>query len=532
MLKVLIRKQITEIFRSYFYDAKKGKARSKKSTILYMLLFAFLMIIVIGGMFYILSLNLCEPIVSLNADWLYFDIMSLMAIALGTFGSVFSTYSSLYLAKDNDLLLSLPIKVEKIIISRLLTVYVMGLMYSVVVIIPAVIVYWLNVKKITLAIIVGNILTVVIISLIVLLLSCLLGYVVAKLSLKLRNKGIATALASLAFLGLYYYFYFRAGEMISYFLQNILYIGDKIKSSAYPLYLFGLAAIGDWKALLIVIAIISILCYLMWKVLSKEFILIATSSASEKKRKFKGISEKKKSIFATLLSKEFMIFTGSANYMLNCGLSTLFIPIAAVGLLIKKNDLLAMINFIFDGDSTLAIVIACGITILLISMNDMAVCSTSLEGKSFWLTRSLPVRTIDILKAKLAIQLILTLPVIWLFTACVLIVIPHEFIFGLLVIIFNTFITVLYALFCLFLGIKMANLHWTSEIVVIKQSWSVMIAIFSCWISALIYIITCLNINALSMSTYLIVWILLAIICCIALYIWIKKKGVNTFEEL
>lgn len=29
MLKLLLKKQIGEIFRSYFYDAKKNKARSK-----------------------------------------------------------------------------------------------------------------------------------------------------------------------------------------------------------------------------------------------------------------------------------------------------------------------------------------------------------------------------------------------------------------------------------------------------------------------------------------------------------------------
>ena len=35
---------------------------------------------------------------------LYFLIMGMIAIALGTFGSVFNTYSGLYLSKDNDLL--------------------------------------------------------------------------------------------------------------------------------------------------------------------------------------------------------------------------------------------------------------------------------------------------------------------------------------------------------------------------------------------------------------------------------------------
>ena len=35
-------------------------------------------------------------------------LMGLLAVFLGAFGSVFNTYSGLYLAKDNDLLLSMP----------------------------------------------------------------------------------------------------------------------------------------------------------------------------------------------------------------------------------------------------------------------------------------------------------------------------------------------------------------------------------------------------------------------------------------
>ena len=66
---------------------------------------------------------------SVGMDWLYFTLMGLMAIFLGAFGSVFNTYSSLYIAKDNDFLLSMPIPVKIIMGSRLMSVYLIGLMY-------------------------------------------------------------------------------------------------------------------------------------------------------------------------------------------------------------------------------------------------------------------------------------------------------------------------------------------------------------------------------------------------------------------
>ena len=49
MLKTLVKKQLMEIFRSYFYNAKTNKKRSTAGIIAYILLFAALMI-GLGGM--------------------------------------------------------------------------------------------------------------------------------------------------------------------------------------------------------------------------------------------------------------------------------------------------------------------------------------------------------------------------------------------------------------------------------------------------------------------------------------------------
>ena len=104
MLKILLKKQMAEVFRSYFYDAKKNKARSKAAVAAYIVLFVVIMLGVLGGMFTLLALSMSAPMAAAGMDWLYFALMGLLAILLGSFGSVFNTYSGLYLAKDNDLL--------------------------------------------------------------------------------------------------------------------------------------------------------------------------------------------------------------------------------------------------------------------------------------------------------------------------------------------------------------------------------------------------------------------------------------------
>ena len=209
MLKLLLKKQLMEIFRAYYYDAKKNKARSKAATIAYIAMFAVLMVVVLGGIFTLLSVKRCAPMAQAGMGWLYFALMGLLAVFLGVFGSVFNTYASLYLAKDNDLLLSMPIPVSVLLASRLLGVYLMGLLYSGIVILPAVIVYW-AVAGATLANVLGGVLLTALISVFVMTLSCALGWVVAKISLKLKHKSFVTVVISLAFFGAYYFFYFRA----------------------------------------------------------------------------------------------------------------------------------------------------------------------------------------------------------------------------------------------------------------------------------------------------------------------------------
>ena len=193
MLKILLKRQMTEIFRNYVYDAKKNKKRSKAATISFIVLYVYIMVGVLGGMFAALSMAICGPLCGFGLGWLYFALLGLLSVLLGAFGSVFNTFSGLYLPKDNDLLLSMPIPVRYIMASRLLGVYLMGLMYSGVVSVPAVVVYIVT-QGADVQRIVGGLLFVLLTSVIVMILSCLLGYVVARISKKLKNKSLITVL--------------------------------------------------------------------------------------------------------------------------------------------------------------------------------------------------------------------------------------------------------------------------------------------------------------------------------------------------
>ena len=75
MLKTLLKKQMAEIFRNYFYDPKKNKMRSRGATIAYIALYVLLMVGLLGGIFALMAVGLCGPLVEGGMDWLYYLLM-------------------------------------------------------------------------------------------------------------------------------------------------------------------------------------------------------------------------------------------------------------------------------------------------------------------------------------------------------------------------------------------------------------------------------------------------------------------------
>ena len=317
----------------------------------------------------------------------------------------------------------------------------MGLMYSAVVTIPAAIVYCVY-TTVTPAVILGCTLMVLIISMIVLVLSCLLGWMVARISLKLKNKSFIRVLTSLLFIGAYYFFYYKAQGTLRNLIANAVTYGQEIQGSAYPVYLFARVGEGDWKAMGLVTLATVLALLLTWRILSRSFLHIATATGKTKKAAFRADAIRTRSISGALLSREFGRYASSPVYILNCTMGTLFLLVIVVAVLIKSGTVLP------------TLVLACAIVCMVASMNDSATPSVSLEGKNLWLIQSLPVRPWDALKAKLQVQLLLTAPPAFLCSVCLAIILPGTLAEQLLMVVTSLLFVAFSALSDLMLGIK------------------------------------------------------------------------------
>ncbi len=529
MIKALFKKQMLEVFSWIYRDRRTGKNRSKQGTLLFVLLFLFLFYS-FSMLFYMVADTLCVPLTAVNLRWLFFALMGLLSVVFGVFGSVFSTYSSLYQAKDNDFLFSMPIPSSRILIVRLSGVYTMGLLYELLVMLPTLIVYFRD-TSVSPTGIVFSLLVLLLLSFFILTLSCVLGWAVALIGSRLKRKNTVTVLLSLAFIAGYYLLYAKAYTMLQAILANPERVSNSIRKGLYPLYHMGLAAEGSIPSMLFFTAIITILFGIVYLVLSRSFLKLITTNRGTAKNKYKEKTVRASSADGALFRKEWRRFLGSPVYMLNCGICLLFMIVAAIALLVKKDLLQPFLSegFIKDAAPLLATAAIC----LLASACDITAPSVSLEGKNLWLVRVLPVTSRQILKAKLKLHLVLTLPPVLFLAICAEISIGCSAVLAILIPVITVLFVFLTALIGLALNLKFPNLNWTNETVPVKQSTSVLLTMLSGWAIVLVCggVYTALTAFVTPSVFLLCVALLLSIGAAILLH-WIKSKGERLLDTL
>lgn len=529
MFKALLKKQLLELNRGFFLNRKTGKARTRAAALISILFFCVLIVVVMGGIFFFVSLQL-RPLIRFGFDWLYFALLGLISIVLGTFGSVFNTYASLYDAKDNDLLLSMPIPPRCIVLVRLSGVYLLGLMYSAVVFLPAQIVYLLTVKPapVTIALMLLFGLSV---SLIVLILSCLLGWVVAQIARRLKNRSLLTVLASLLFMALYYVCYYRANNLLTALLTDSETIAAGIRGSAWPLYAFGLAGTGQLSAAVGVAAVCLVLTALVGLLLSRTFFSLAAGTGKSRKPSARGWRVRVRTPASALLAREMRRFLSSPVYMLNCSMGTLFLLIAGVAALTQSATLRLLGTL--AADEPVFSLLPVGMLCALVCLNDITAPSVSLEGETLWLIQSLPVAPRHILLAKLRLHLLLTCPPALFCSVCLIIAVRTSVPVAVCLIVLPQLFIMMNAAFGLAVNLKLPNLHWTSESAAVKQGANIFLSLFGGWL----YLAALIGLYLLVRSVLSPLCFLLAATVCTALltvllYGWLKRRGTRIFATL
>ncbi len=529
MLKALLKKQLLEINAQFFKDRKTGKARTRASAAFFILMFG-VMLLGIGVMFFFLAKSILAT-ASEEMLFLYYFVMGLIAIAIGLLGSVFNTYFTVFDAKDNDLLLSLPIPPNKIVFVRVLSVAAMAALYESTALIPTFLVRVIFRKASALCVI-NTFVLFFFVTAFVVALSLALGFVVAAVARKVKKKSMITVVVSIVMLVLYYVGYFKAQQGIMHLMQ-MTEVPKAVKTWMFLFYHMGLAAEGRPISMLIFSSISAGVCLFAYFLLAKNFIRFATSkkSASVKGKKGKITASKASS---SLLRRELKRFSSSPNYILNCAFGTLMMVVAGVFFFIKWSSLrtLAETVSVYLPHSN-GLFIAAILVCLLSSGNDLTAPSVTLEGKNIWILLSLPVRTGQIFKAKIQMHLLLTVfPALFVSAAALFAIGASALSWVFMLLLVCAFI-LFAAEYGLVLNLIKPSLKWTSEIVALKQSPSVLVSVFSEYLMMIVLGGLYLPFaGKLWDGFYVLILAVLFAGIDVGLYFWLKKIGVKKFEAL
>ena len=529
MLNTLLKKQILEMNQSVFINKKTGKKRTYIALVAVIFIFAIFMIFIVGGLFTLMSL-LLSPLITKGMAWMYFLIMAATAIIIGIFGTIFNAGPSLYQSKDNDLLLSLPIPVGYIIFARLAGVYMAGLMHSMVVFIPATIIYLIK-TDVTFTAVAGPVIFALLVSIFVFILACILGWTAAKSSSRMKNKSLMTVVLTLLLMGIYYMLYFKANEIIKSLISNADAISSTIILRVRVLYFIGDAAAGNIKSLAVVTLITAAILALVLCVISKTFISVATSTDSSARRVYKEKSIKAKNIKITLLKKEIYRFTSSSTYMLNCSMGSVFMLIASAVCVVKGEYVINTLSQIGIKNDFLPAAAVIGICMMM-SANSITAPSISMESSNMWLLKSLPVAAKDILCAKLRLHLIFTDIPALICAICACILIKPDAVTMLMMAAIIIAYGTMSAAFGLIMNLKNPNFSWTSETTAIKQNISIIIVIFGGWaVTALLAAMYFLISSIISADVYLAVCLVIFVSAALLLYHRVMTEGASILND-
>ena len=474
MIKALIRVRLRSMLAGSVQGKRGSGKRAGKGT---MILFALLMLyaaVVFIGMFSFLFYTLAQAYCPLGLDWLYFTMAGIMALALSVIGTAFTTQNQIYDAKDNDLLLSMPIPPGTILLCRIIPLYLINLLFSGIVYIPAVVMYGV-VAGVTPAVAL-QILALPLIGLPAMAIACLLGWLLHMLMRKM-NKSLVSVLFTVLFLGVYFYVYSQANAILAAIAVQGEQIASAVKAWVWPVYAMGQGCLGNIPYFLAFALICAAIMAATWLLLSARFLKDTTGSTAQgKKRRLSLENTRTHAPVSAILRKELRRFIGTPVYLTNMGVGLIMVAGITVAAIIFRGSVLQILDELEFSTSAYVLII-CAMMLFLSSTVCISAPSVSLEGKSLWILKTLPIQPVRILQGKLLTHMLLTVPLFFLCGGILAAVFGCTALEILLCAAVSAVLPAFIGVLGLWAGLQWPKLDYVSEVYPCKQSAAVTVAV-------------------------------------------------------
>lgn len=516
---------------------EKEKKRKKRSVFIYVLiglLAVYVVAAVVAGVALMFS-PVAKAFGSLpELEWLYFALAGILVFMLTFVGSVFSTQNLIFKAKDNELLLSMPVPTSYILASRVASLFVLDLFYAVLIGAPLIGVYFYHhgFSAEILAVYIVCVLLTVVFSAAV---TAFCGWAIALISTKFKKSNVLQIILSLGFFGAYMVFAMNMQTYLEKLLTNGESIAAAVKKAMPVFYWFGTACVNSELKSVALLAVTAIVPFILGCVLiSKSFIKIATTKKAENKKKYVARELSASSAKVALLKKEFARFFSMPMYILNSATGSLMLILFAIIITVKGDGMGLEMMFAAYPEIAeyLPVIIALAVGFCS-SMCNPAASSISLEGSRINVLRSMPVNSDDFYFAKYMVNF--TVGFVPTTVAFVFLAVGLGIGFSTLITVYVSAVSflALTSFINLTANLMMPKFSWQNEMVVIKQGGAVLIAMLAgIAATATAYAPFFLLDDRLNAEIYLLIQSAVCLAICLGFIKFYKTSGRTRFERM
>lgn len=460
---------------------KVNTKKQKKITkiLLPIILLGYLMV-VIGSYSYVLM----DKLKGANLEYVVVSIFAFFTTITTLMEGIYKSGNLLFNCKDDDMLLSLPINKKTILFVRMLKFYLFELLYNSLFILPVMIVYAFKTAP-GLSYYLVSFVALLTLPIVPIILSCILGFLITYLSSKFKGKNLIQTIFTTIVLLAFMYFGYNSGGFISNIAKHASDLNDLITKIYYP--------IGEYITLINNFNIINLLIYIMIHILISIFTLLILSkiyfkiNSKAKKvitnKKLKKYIIKSKSQRSAFIKKEINKFVSTPVFITNAGFGLVLYIIVCILISLKFNTIASTFStpdgsINIDTIKSQLPVIAFGIICFGTLMTSITSSMISLEGKTFNLLKSLPIKSKQIVYYKVLTSLVIIIPFILIGDAILFIRFKFEIISMLLLIIASILLPIVAESIGILVNLKYPKIDATNDTEVVKQSMSSLISTF------------------------------------------------------
>ncbi len=521
----------------------KARNESRARKIVLPIVLALLVMFSVGSYVAILAEELAPSHLTYIVLTIFIMVTSLLTIIEG----VYKSQGILFEARDNELLFSLPITQSKIFFIRIFKLITFQFLYNSLFMLPAIIVYAMY-EKTNVSFYLISTVMLVLLPIIPTILGCIFGYIIKGLSAKFKARNIMQVLfTSLILLGIFYVSFNMQG-MVANIVQNANSIQEIITKIYYPAGLY-INLIQNFNILdLIILLAINIIPAIVFVYVASIFYFKINSKLGEKGNGNKKVGVAKttektyrvRTQLSGLIHKEMKRFFSSPVFMVNAGFGMVLMIAVTFALSINFDG---MINSMMQGMETEIPIpigeiknmmpkVFYGFVIFISCMTSMTSSMISLEGKSFNITKSLPVETEKILLSKVLTSNILSIPIFLICDVIFFIAFKVAIIDIVFILLASIVMPTLTALIGILMNLKYPKMNATSDTEVVKQSMSSMLSVFMGMFVAILSIAIMIMGNNYNTNLFVALELLTFSIITFMLWRILKKYGAKRFKEI